>query len=69
MNVKAIEGFSGHSDRKQLLKFLRNIRPQPNRVILCHGEKSRIMALSAAIRRRFGLEVYTPENLDSIRLA
>ncbi len=75
MEVYSIEGFSGHSDRRQLLRFLANMRPKPRRIILNHGEPSSIDALASTIRRlktRLGLppdlEIYTPSILDSLRL-
>lgn len=75
LEVYSIEGFSGHSDRRQLLDFLRNIEPKPKRIILDHGEPSNTKALYSQIikhRRRLGLpedvEVYMPKVLESLRL-
>jgi len=76
MKVRSVEGFSGHSDRRQLLAFLANIKPKPRRIILNHGEPAAIKSLANTIRRRAqhlglpaGVEVYTPSILDSIRVA
>ena len=75
MEVYSIEGFSGHSDRRQLLSFLSRIKPKPRRIILGHGEPESIASLAYSIRRlkqRLGLpptvEVYAPNILDSLRL-
>ncbi len=75
MDVHSIEGFSGHSDRRQLLSFLSRIKPKPRRIILGHGEPESIASLANSIRRlrqRLGLppnlEIYAPSILDSIRL-
>ncbi len=75
MEVYSIEGFSGHSDRRQLLSFLSNMRPKPKRIILCHGEAERSLSLANTImrnRRRLRLpsdvEVIVPSLLDSLAL-
>ena len=68
LKVFSIEGFSGHSDRRQLLSFLNNISPKPERVILIHGEESKVLALANTVRR-MGFEVYAPRIMDSLRVA
>ncbi|KSW11654.1 hypothetical protein CF15_02185 [Pyrodictium occultum] len=76
MEVVPIEGFSGHSDRKQLLNFLEHMRPKPRNIILNHGEPNAIRSLAETIRRRsrkLGLppdvRIYTPSVLDSLYVA
>ncbi len=76
MEVVSIDGFSGHSDRRQLLAFLANMKPKPRNIILNHGEPQAIYSLAETIRRRaqhLGLppnvRVYTPAVLDSIHIA
>ncbi len=69
-----IDGFSGHSDRRQLLSFLRNINPRPRNVILNHGEADSIYKFGSLIRSdraKLGYRpnVYTPSILDSLRVA
>ncbi len=70
MRIESIEGFSGHSDRNQLLSFLRQMQPKPKRIILNHGEPQAIEALAKAIRREkpvpSGTEILIPSVLDSI---
>ncbi len=68
MQVHSIQGFSGHSDRKQLISYLHRITPKPEKVILCHGERSKIQELAGYIRRRFNLDVITMSNMDAVRL-
>lgn len=74
MEKHVIDGFSGHSDRSQLVSFLRNINPRPRNVILNHGEAESISKFSSWIRSdrgRIGYRpnVYTPSILDSLRVA
>jgi hypothetical protein len=68
MNVKTIDGFSGHSDRNQLLEFVRRIRPLPSRVICMHGDNTKCMELASAIHKRFNIGTIAPQNLETVRL-
>ena len=74
LEVHSVEGFSGHSDRSELLRYLHNVRPKPKTIILDHGEPSAIDSLARTIVRqkwRLGIpnvNVITPQNLDTIRL-
>lgn len=68
MDVKAIEGFSGHSDRRQLLSYVRRITPKPSTVIVCHGEPQKTLSLSSTIARIYRIPTLAPRNLESVRL-
>ncbi|NIO19578.1 MAG: hypothetical protein GTN76_02225 [Candidatus Aenigmarchaeota archaeon] len=68
MDVHTTDGFSGHSDRRMLLNYLRRISPKPEKVVLVHGEESKILALANTIRRSIRSETLTPKNLETIRL-
>jgi KH/beta-lactamase-domain protein len=68
MGIETIEGFSGHSDRNQLLGFYKRLVPKPERVILLHGEESNCLNFSRTLGYKFKIETMVPRNLDSIRL-
>lgn len=68
LSVKAIDGFSGHSDRKQLLKFVNNISPRPKQVIIVHGEESKCVGMADSVRRFFHIEAMAPSIGDRIRV-
>ena len=75
LHVYSVEGFSGHSSRSELLGWLRALNPKPRKVILNHGEPTRIEGLARAIRkntRRLGLpgdvEVHAPQIRESLAL-
>lgn len=38
MRIETAEGFSGHSDRAQLMAYLKNLRPTPERILTMHGD-------------------------------
>lgn len=66
--IYSIEGFSGHSDRNQLERYVNDIKPRPRKIILDHGEESKIITLARYLRKRFGVETIAPHVLDAVRL-
>ncbi len=68
MDIRTVDGFSGHSDRNQLIEFVRGIRPLPSKVICMHGENNKCMALASGIHKKFNIETTAPQNLETLRL-
>lgn len=68
LGVEAIEGFSGHSDRNQIISYLRRISPKPERVIVNHGERTKCLAMMNTIRKTYGINSFAPEVLETMRL-
>ncbi|PIY60700.1 beta-CASP ribonuclease aCPSF1, partial [Candidatus Woesearchaeota archaeon CG_4_10_14_0_8_um_filter_47_5] len=68
MEVVTIEGFSGHSGRHQLMRFVKRCTPRPRKVIIVHGENSRELDLASSIHKTFRIETIAPRNLETIRL-
>ncbi|MEM2481323.1 MAG: beta-CASP ribonuclease aCPSF1 [Candidatus Hadarchaeales archaeon] len=68
LEVKTIEGFSGHSDRNQLINYVRRMSPTPSRVICCHGEEKKCLSLASALHKILSVETRVPLNLETIRL-
>jgi KH/beta-lactamase-domain protein len=68
LEVKTVEGFSGHSDRQQLLNYVKRVTPRPSKVICCHGEESKCLSLASAIHKLLSIETKAPYNLESARL-
>ncbi len=62
------EGFSGHSDRVQLMNYIATVEPRPQRVLLCHGEEQKALDLASSLHKRFGLETRAPYNLETVRV-
>ncbi|NHV60579.1 MAG: beta-CASP ribonuclease aCPSF1 [Candidatus Verstraetearchaeota archaeon] len=67
MNVVSMDGFSGHSDRKQLLRFVNNLSPRPKQILVAHGEESKCISLSESVRRFFRVEATAPSVGERIR--
>ena len=68
MDVETVDGFSGHSDRLQLLNYVGTMEPRPERVIVNHGEEFKCSDLASGLYKKFGLETRAPMNLETIRL-
>jgi len=68
LEIATIEGFSGHSDRTQLMNFVASLDPRPQRVLLNHGEESKSVDLCTSLHKRFGVESRVPYNLEAVRI-
>ncbi|MEM2968297.1 MAG: beta-CASP ribonuclease aCPSF1 [Candidatus Bathyarchaeia archaeon] len=68
MHVESIEGFSGHSDRRQLVSYLTHLKPKPERIFVCHGEKQKIANLANYLSSKVGIPTIVPSVLETFRL-
>ncbi len=68
LNVESIEGFSGHSDRRQIINYIRRVTSRPEKIIVCHGERAKCLNVSNFLRRRFKINAVAPETLETLRL-
>lgn len=74
LKVKKYEGFSGHSDHKELMKFVYNLYPKPKNIIIVHGESTKPFELAGSIKGMYNKifkinpNIYVPWNLDAIRV-
>jgi len=67
MQVSRIE-ISAHADRRELMAFVAHCNPRPKKILINHGEQSRLMDLSSSIYKSFKIETQVPRNLDSVRI-
>lgn len=68
MGMETIDGFSGHSDRLQLLNYVGSMEPRPERVLVGHGEEHKCLDLASTLYKKFGMETRAPMNLETVRL-
>jgi hypothetical protein len=68
MQRETVDGFSGHSDRKQLMKFISTMEPRPDKIIIGHGEDRKCSDLASSLYKKFGIETKAPQNLETVRL-
>jgi metallo-beta-lactamase family protein len=56
--IVALDGFSAHADRRELVDWVARLEPGPRRIFLVHGELEAAGALSDRLRERIGAEVF-----------
>jgi len=66
--VEKADGFSGHSDYNQLIKFVGKLRPKLHRVIINHGERSKVKNLSRSVNKIYRLDTYKPEVQEALKI-
>jgi hypothetical protein len=68
LRVESIEGFSGHSDRKQLFNYIRRVAPKLERIIICHGERAKCLNMLNIFQKTYKTEVLAPNILETVKL-
>jgi len=68
LQVESIEGFSGHSDRRQIFNYVTHLRPKPERVVVCHGERVKCLNMANFIERRCEISSFAPALMETFRL-
>ncbi len=68
MDTETVDGFSGHSDRRQLVNYVSTLEPRPERIVIGHGDDHKCSDLASALYKKFGIETRAPLNLETIRL-
>ncbi|MCK5548687.1 MAG: beta-CASP ribonuclease aCPSF1, partial [Thermoplasmata archaeon] len=68
MDTETVDGFSGHSDRMQLINYVGSMSPRPERILTQHGEEYKCIDLASTLYKKFGMETRAPMNLETIRL-
>jgi hypothetical protein len=68
LRIESIEGFSGHSDRKQVINYITRIAPRPERIITVHGEKAKCVGVAAHLAKKYKFQTWAPKVLETIRL-
>ncbi|MFH2100502.1 MAG: beta-CASP ribonuclease aCPSF1 [Candidatus Micrarchaeota archaeon] len=68
METATAEGYSGHSDRSQLMAYLKNLRPTPERIITMHGDWGKTEDFARAAGMMLRKESRALCDLEAIRL-
>ncbi|HOT03686.1 MAG TPA: beta-CASP ribonuclease aCPSF1 [Methanolinea sp.] len=68
LEIVTIDGFSGHSDRKQLMNYIGHIQPRPEKIFTVHGDENNTIDLASSLYKRFHIETHSPMNLETYRL-
>lgn len=65
--VTKLEGYSGHADHLEVLKWCEGFEAPPGITYLVHGEPDSLEAQAAALRQR-GWKVHVPEHLETVEI-
>ena len=68
MQVATAEGFSGHSDRRQLIAWVKNLNQKPKRIYTMHGTYAKTQELASTLSKIFNVQAEAPLNLEARRL-
>ena len=68
-NMVTIDGFSGHSDRNQLIDYVDALNPTPRKIICHHGDPQTCNAFRQGLREKFRVQTFAPANLETLRLS
>jgi KH/beta-lactamase-domain protein len=68
LHVESIEGFSGHSDRRQIVNYIVQLMPKPEKVVVCHGERAKCLSIANFIQRRCEVQTVVPSVMETFRL-
>jgi KH/beta-lactamase-domain protein len=68
LNVDSIDGFSGHSDRRQIINYVTHLKPKPERVLVCHGERAKCLSMTNFLLRRCEIDAFAPSLMETFRL-
>lgn len=66
--VAQIHGFSGHSDRNGLLRWLDAFKKPPRHLFLTHGEEQQSLNLAETVRNQHQWQVTVPEYQQAVTL-
>ncbi|MDO8842162.1 beta-CASP ribonuclease aCPSF1 [Methanocalculus sp.] len=68
LEVTTVEGFSGHSDRRQLMSYVGHMQPKPEKIFCIHGEESKTLDLASSIYKKYHIQTHSPMNLETYRM-
>ena len=66
--VKSIEGFNTHSDYNQSIAYITRLQSKLRRVLVNHGERSKVQNLATSINRMFKIPTQHPLVQEAIKL-
>jgi metallo-beta-lactamase family protein len=68
MHIEHIEGLSAHGDQNDLIDWLSEIKQQPEKVFIIHGEPEQAEALSKALEKKKGWQSQLPQLNQTVAL-
>ncbi|MHA1504400.1 MAG: MBL fold metallo-hydrolase RNA specificity domain-containing protein, partial [Candidatus Heimdallarchaeota archaeon] len=66
--IKSIQGFSAHADRRELLEHISRMEKKPSKTFVVHGEAGQSLTFAANLRNTLGIWARVPEYKQEYRL-
>ena len=67
-NVVTIDGFSGHSDRRQLMDYVKALNPTLGRLFVIMETQKHVMHFVRDLEMSLGFKPTLLDNLETLRL-
>ncbi len=67
MEIETVDGFSGHSDRRQLVSYVKHLKSKPEKIVTIHGDEGKCIELASTLYKTYRVETRAPLNLETIR--
>jgi hypothetical protein len=67
-DVSKVEGFSGHSDYNQLIRYVGKMRTKLQHVIINHGERRKVENMANMISRIYRIPTLQPSVQEAIKV-
>jgi hypothetical protein len=68
MEIDTVDGFSGHSDRRELMNYIGHLQPRPEKIFTIHGDENKTIDLAVSLHKRYHIETHAPLNLETYRM-
>ena len=68
MEIQTVDGFSGHSDIRQLSDYIKKMQPKPEYVYTIHGDEKSCKEFSESIKKKMKVNSKPLVNLETIRV-
>ena len=68
-NISRLSGFSGHSDRNQLMAYIKKISRSTKNVYTVHGEASKSLSLAKSIKEKYRINASPLKITETISLS
>ncbi|MCU0629822.1 MAG: beta-CASP ribonuclease aCPSF1 [Methanoregulaceae archaeon] len=68
LEIVTVDGFSGHSDRRQLMNYVGQVQPRPEKIFTIHGDENKTIDLASSLYKRYHIQTQSPMNLETYRM-
>lgn len=68
LEIGTASGLGGHSEQRELLQFLADLRSRPKKILTNHGDNSACVDLARRVHKMLKVESMAPKNLETVRL-